>query len=270
MKRRADKAEKIIELDLMKLITAIIVLIMCALTILAAVRFVRGLMRVSAFEVTGDSPYEREEIINASGIKSGDKLYGIDAETVEKNIKARCPYVQSVTVKSRFPNKVKIDVTSQTASWYIEIAGDYYALDAELKVLEETSDNKKFISGGIPNLTLPNVKSAVVGTELVFGDDETEVRFADEFMSMVKLTTFKSRLTLVDIDNRFEIYIQVDGNVNVYMGNTENSAAKLKSVETALNDPRLENCISAEIDASDPSAISVRPVFNYEVNDSQE
>ena len=37
----------------------------------------------------------------------------------------------------------------------------------------------------------------------------------------------------------------------------------MKAVETALKDPRLENCISAEIDASDPSAISVRPVIDY-------
>ena len=247
MKRREDRAEKVIEIDLMKLIRALIVLVMCVLLVISSISFVKGVLRVSRFEITGDSPYEREEIINASGIRPGDKLYGIDPESVEKNIRARCPYIQKVTVKSRFPNKVKIDVTSQTASWYIEIEGDYYALDADLKVLEETVDNKKFI----------------VGTELVFGDNDSEVRFADEFMRMAKLTTFKSRLTLVDIENRFEIYIQVDGKVNVYMGNTENASVKLKAVETALKDPRLDDCISAEIDASDPSAISVRPVIDY-------
>ena len=263
MRRKGNRAEKVIEIDVMKLITALIVLVMSALLIFSAIRFVRGVLKVSKFDVTGDSPYEREEIINASGIRPGDKLYGIDAESVEKNIRARCPYIQKVAVKSRFPNKVKIDVTSQTASWYIEIEGDYYALDADLKVLEETADNQKFISGGIPRLTLPNVKSAVVGSELIFGDNDTEVRFADEFMRMVKLTTFKSRLTLVDIENRFEIYIQVDSKVNVYMGSTENASVKLKAVETALKDPRLANCISAEIDASDPSAISVRPVLDY-------
>ena len=263
MKRREDRAEKVIEIDLMKLIRALIVLAMCVLLVISSISFVKGVLRVSRFEITGDSPYEREEIINASGIRPGDKLYGIDPESVEKNIRARCPYIQKVIVKSRFPNKVKIDVTSQTASWYIEIEGDYYALDADLKVLEETVDNKKFIDGGIPRLTLPNIKSAVVGTELVFGDNDSEVRFADEFMRMAKLTTFKSRLTLVDIENRFEIYIQVDGKVNVYMGNTENASVKLKAVETALKDPRLDDCISAEIDASDPSAISVRPVIDY-------
>ena len=263
MGRRKKRVERVIEIDVMKLITALTVLVMSLLLIISLVVFVRGMLKVSRFDVTGDSPYEREEIVNASGIKPGDRLYGIDVDTVEKNIRARCPYVQSVTVKSKFPNRVKIDVTSQTASWYIEIEGDYYALDSDLKVLEETRDNKKFIDGGIARLTLPHIKSAVVGSVLVFGNNDSEVRFANEFMRMAKLTTFKSRLTLVDIENRFDIYIQVDGKVNVYMGSTENASVKMKAVETALKDPRLENCISAEIDASDPSAISVRPVIDY-------
>ena len=73
------------------------------------------------------------------------------------------------------------------------------------------------------------------------------------------MTTFKSRLTLVDIEHRFEIYIQVDGKINVYLGNTGNAASKLDAVETALEDKRLENWIGAEINASDPSTVYIRP-----------
>lgn len=261
--RRSAKQEKVIEIDIMKLISALLVIVMLALTLIGIVSFVRSFMKVSRFEVLGDSPYDERDIITASGIRYGDKLYDIDVEGAIEKIKTNCPYIEDVEIDSKFPNKVEISVSRYSASWYIEIFGDYYALDSELRVLEETTDNQKFINGGIPKLALPNVKSAVVGTTLVYGDDETEIRFAEEFMDMLKKTSFKSQVTLVDIENRFEIYIQVDGVINVYMGNTSSADSKLDAVETALRDPKLEGCISAEIDVSDPSTVYVRPVYDY-------
>lgn len=271
MRGVSDKSERVIVIDKMKIISAIIILVMCALMLIGVVKLIRGFMRVSAFDVTGDSPYESEDIVNASGIRPGDKLYSIDAEEAERRIMASCPYVTEVEIRCRFPNTVRIRVASLTASWYVAIAGDYYALDSELRVLEETSDNQKFINGGIPRITLPHIKSAVVGEPLVFGDSESEIKYAHDFMDMVKQTSFKSRLTLVDIERRFDIYIQVDGSFNVYMGSATDIASKLDAIEKALSDPLLDNCVSAEInivDESNGTGVSkyrydIRPVRDY-------
>ncbi len=271
MGRVSDKTERTIEIDKMKIISAVIILIMCVLVLIGVIRLVRSFMKVSDFYVTGDSPYEIEDIVNASGIRPGDKLYKIDVDAAKRRIMASCPYISEIEIKSRFPNTVEIRVESLTASWYVAIAGDYYALDSNLRVLEETSNNQKFINGGIPQITLPNIKTAVVGEELVFGDSESEVKYADEFMNMVKQTSFKSRLTLVDIERRFEIYIQVDGVFNVYMGSATDIKSKLDAIEKALSDPMLENCVSAEInivDESNGAGVSkyrydIRPVYDY-------
>ena len=265
--RRAEKRnkseEKVIEIDVRKLIYALLLLIMCGLIIFCAIRFTRGFMKISVFEITGDSPYESEEIINASGLKRGDKLYDIDKEAVIYSIKLKCPYVNNVKVESKFPNKLKINVDSFSAAYYVEIFGDYYALDSNMRVLEETADNTKFKNARIPMLCIPNIKTALVGSELIYGETEAEIKFVEEFLSVLRSSSFTSRLTLVDIDNRFEIYVQVDGNINVYMGNADKTKEKLKAVETALSDPRLENCISAEIDVSNPNSFSVSPVIDY-------
>ena len=258
------KQEKTIEIDSMRLISAILVIVMLVFTLTGIIIFVRSLMKVSVFEIFGDSPYDERDIISASGIKYGDKLYDIDVDTAKESIKTYCPYVEDIDIESKFPNKVQITVSQYTPSWYIEVFGDYYALDSELRVLEETTNNEKFINGGIAKLALPNVKSAVVGSPLVYGATDAEVRFAEEFMDMLKRTSFKSKLTLVDIESRFDIYIQVGGEINVYMGNTSNAAEKLDAVETALKDPKLDGCISAEIDASNPATVYVKPVYSYD------
>ena len=263
MGHASDKTERTIVIDKTKIISAIIILVMSVLVIIGSVKLIRSFMTVSEFDVTGDSPYEVEDIVNASGIRPGDKLYGIDRKEAEKRIMTLCPYISEVSVRSRFPDRVEIRVESLTASWYVELAGDYYALDTDLRVLEETTDNEKFINGGIPRLTLPHIKSAVVGSPLVFGDSETEIKYANEFMDMVKKTSFKSRLTLVDIDQRFDIYIQVDGVYNVYMGDSKDTGAKLEAVEKALASEKLKNSISAEIYVADLSAVFIDAEYDY-------
>lgn len=266
MKRTAKKEkreEKVIEIDTRKLICALLLLVMCGLIIFGVIRFIKGFMKISVFEITGDYPYENEEIINATGLKKGDKLYDIDKEKIIHSIKLKCPYVNNVKIESKFPNKIKINVDSFFAEYYIEIFGDYYAIDANMRVLEETADNTKFINSKVPKLCIPNIKTAVVGSELIYGENELEIKFVEEFLSVLRMSMFTSRLTLVDIDNRFEIYIQVDGKIDVYMGNSEKTKEKLAAIETALADPRLKKCISAKIDVSDPKSFSVAPVMDY-------
>lgn len=261
MKKRSRQGEKTLEIDVMTLISVAIVIVMLAFAIFGLIRLTKSFMRVSVIEVRGDSPYEQEDIIRASGIRMKDKLYGVDDETVERKIKAYCPYISEVDIETKFPNRIRINVESLAASFYVEIFEDFYALDADLRVLEETPDNQKFIAAGIPKLTLPNISSTVVGSTLIYGKNEQEVKYAEEFMSAVKGTTFKSRLTLVDIDEQFDIYIQVDGTINVYMGSIKDADVKLDAVERALSDPKLEGCTGAEIDVSNPQMLSVRPKY---------
>ena len=89
MRRTAKKDkrdEKVIEIDTKKLICAFLLLVMCGLIIFGLIRFIKSFMKISVFEITGDYPYESEEIINASGLKKGDKLYDIDEEKIINTI----------------------------------------------------------------------------------------------------------------------------------------------------------------------------------------
>lgn len=263
MKGRAQDHEKVVSFDLNKIIAIAVVVIAVVFAVISAILLVRSFMRVGEIDVTGYSSYEREDVISASGIKMGDKLYSIDKDEVAKRIMRDCPYVSAVDVKLRFPNTVKLDLECYTAVWYVEIEGDFYSLDADLRVLEETFNEQKYINGKITKLTLPNITSAIVGSELTFGLEDSEREFSYDFMDKLKRMSFKSRLSYVDIDNRFDINIGVDGIIDVYLGGGAKMEDKLKALEKALDDKKLEGCISAEIYAADPEAIYIKPVYDY-------
>ncbi len=263
MSRRTSARKEItIEIDPVKIISAAATVLMCVLFIFCAALYIRQFMKISKFEVSGDCPYEKEVLVNASGLKYGEKLYSVNSSEVEKKMLAECPYLESVKIESKFPNKIKFTVECVRACWYVEISGDYYALDEKMRVLEETYSNSKFISGGVTKLTLPDIKSAMVGSTLVYGDESVAYKAYDDLMTVLRTSVLKSRITLADIDNRLEIYLEVDGKYKVYMGNNSNTEAKLSVLMSVLESDTLNNCVSAEIDVSDPSkTVSVRPVY---------
>ena len=108
---------------------------------------------------------------------------------------------------------------------------------------------------------LPNLKSLISGELPEFGADETEIRKALELIAAIQSSTLKSRLTLVDMESRFDVNIIVDGKYNVYMGDISNVEEKLTAIEKILKSDKLKNYVGADIDASIPETISVKPIY---------
>lgn len=245
MRRQREKRPKqdiIIEVNVKRLTLFLFIVVLSILTVLGGVRVVRGFMRVKYFEVKGISVYEQVDLVNASGVKRGDLLYSIREKEVEARILAECPYLESVEIVPRFPNRLEIRVEGKAAQWYVEFAGTKYAMDGNFVVMEETLK-----TDGMTKLILPNVQSALVGQVPVFGQSDTEVKKTAEVLSAIRQTTFKSRLTLVDLESRWDIQLEVDGAFRILMGDMTDFEAKLRAVESILAEESLSDYTSGQI-----------------------
>ena len=67
--------------------------------------------RVGEIQVEGNSTYTAEEIIEASGIDTGDNLFFINQIFMGSRLTDRLPYLQTATIARVLPNKVVITVT---------------------------------------------------------------------------------------------------------------------------------------------------------------
>ena len=77
-------------------------------------------------------------------------------------------------------------------------------------------------------------------------------------------TTLKTRMTLVDMESRFDVNIVVDAKYYIYMGDVSNVEEKITAIEKILKSGELDNYEGAEIDASIPETISVKPIYTTE------
>ena len=81
-----------------------------ALTVGATVFF-----RVESIVISGNKRYTQEEIIAASGIQTGDNLYGLNKVRIDQNIRTTLPYIGDLTINRALPNTIVITVTEWEA-----------------------------------------------------------------------------------------------------------------------------------------------------------
>lgn len=261
-------SKKIRALDKKKIVFISVTSVMGAAALVTAIVFACSLIPVTRFELSGVVTYDKAEIISLSGIDKGMRMGSIKTDEIEARLLASCPKIENVTVDKRFPNKVIFNIEEKTPEWYIEVSGSYYALSEDMMVIEETVNRQKFIDLGVPQLILPKLRSLILGEKPEFGDAEDEKRTdvvkSLELIAAIQSTNFKSRMTLVDVESRFNVNIVIDGKYKVYMGDVTNVEEKLKAVEKILKSDELKGYAGAEIDASIPATISVRPIYTEE------
>ncbi len=255
MKGRANKKQK------NRILLICVTVFMCALCLFSLFMFIRSFLPITAFELYGVTQYERSEIVGFSGLQLGQRLYDVDTDEVEKALLESCHYLQEVEVERKFPNKVVFRVEEKIPMWYIAVSGDCYVLDNEMVVIEETANRDRLVRTGVSELRLPNVRELVCGQLPQFGKDESELRAALELVDIMRNSPFKSRITLVNMVNRFEVYVTIDGKYNVELGAVHQVEEKLSKVYTLITRGELDDLAGANIYVSDNGTPIVDPIY---------
>ena len=123
------------------------VLLIAAAVIVACVVF----FRVNTIEVAGNVRYTAEEIIEASGVKTGDNLITLAGSRVSASIRTQLPYVEGVALQRAYPDGLVIRVTERVAAASVDSAEGRWLISAQGKLLEK--DNGSIQTIRIEGLT---------------------------------------------------------------------------------------------------------------------
>ena len=253
--KRATRKRWIVEVDVRAVTALAITVVMAVLCLLCLFLYARTFIGIQKFEMVGVSRYDERDIINASLLKRGDRLYTLDLDAVEEQILSECPYLESVEVSTRFPSTIRFTVEERIPQWYIELSGEFYVLDENLVMMTDHASDERLKKEGVTKLALPNLTRVMRGELPQFGivngeRDETEIRKTLELIAAVRRTPFKERISELDLSNRFAITMTVDGSYHVNLGDASSFEAKLREVEIVLNSEELKAYASGTIDAS--------------------
>lgn len=266
MKRKNPKPKQdiVVEVDVRKLVRFLVLFLMVLVFLVCAYFVGRRFLTVKSYSVSGVSEYDLQEIVSASGVRRGSRLYLLDRKEIEEKILEECPYISEVKVRPKFPNRLHFEVEGNVAHWYIDVAGSYYELDGNLNVLARVSEPK-----GAARLILPNLKSVLVGELPVFGESETEVKKTLELVSILRESPLASRLSMADLSDRTDIVIEIDGAYTVYLGDPLDFASKLRQVEAVLEKDTVKNAGAGEITATVTGTTSFKPKKESDVESEE-
>lgn len=96
--------------------------------------------RVETVEVTGNQRYTQEEIVEASGIQTGDNLYALNKVRIDRKIRTRLPYVGELSIDRALPSTIRIDVTEWEAVAQVAVPSPEQAAAAQEELADGDPD----------------------------------------------------------------------------------------------------------------------------------
>ena len=221
----------------LKQIYIAVTVLLSVLFLILTVHVVMSFVTVGDVEIVGVyQPYDRTDIMQTTKLRSTDFWLAVDADEIEERLLKERKYLETVSVKKQFPNKIIISVESKTSRWYIDLAGTKYALDSDLRVIDETRS-----VDGVTKLVLPNISRVMAGDVPVFGQSETEVKETLKIIDTIRNSELKSILVEVDVSNRTDIRLKLKGDYSVRLGGGDSLEGKLAHINKMLSEESLGN-----------------------------
>ena len=96
--------------------------------------------KVDSITVSGTTQYSSDEIIAASGVKTGDNLFLLNKYEISDAIIEQLPYVSSVSISRKLPDTLLIDVTDSNQGGVIQQGTDYWVISSSGKILGKRTE----------------------------------------------------------------------------------------------------------------------------------
>ncbi|MEE0204105.1 MAG: FtsQ-type POTRA domain-containing protein [Oscillospiraceae bacterium] len=155
--------------------------------------------RVNEIDVVGNQTYTAEEVIEASGVDTGDNLFFINKLSVGSRLITRLPHIQSATVDRKLPDKVTITVTESNSIAYVASGNALWMIDRNCKLMGKVNQSD---TGHLIQISGVEPLAPAVGDEIVLGDDEAgKVSYLKEILTEIDVRGLTEQVTNLDISS---------------------------------------------------------------------
>ncbi len=208
----------------------------------------RYLFRIVTVEYSGNKLYTTEELSAVLDIKEGDRLFSFSKSEKEQLVLEKFPYLSECEIKRSIPDKVTITFSERTGIMYTYVLGKYIIFDKEMYVVEISE--KKPVDLLEVKFKNEMISKCVLGEPILFKDEKSGVGLYRVYDALSASPVYEKVLYL-SAESRFDYYLQYGENIEVYIGDSTECAAKLLFLSGILD--KLEEGSKGTIDVSNPS-----------------
>ena len=184
---------------------------------------------IQTIQVQGETRYETEEIIRASGLAKGKNLLLADIKGGEEDLTVKLPYIGSAHIVRQLPATVIIEVEENTPAYAVQMEGGWAVADENGKTLE-------YLQGQVPSVPVVvgiSVTGAPPGYPMEFEDEEQKNKLTD-LTKALKENNLIEKTTQMDFTNSSDITVLYDNRITLKCGGAVDLDAKLAMAQEAI------------------------------------
>ena len=176
-------------------------------------------------ELNETMKYSKEDIVNKAGIEVGKNIF-IEYFTSDKKAVTTLPYVESIKLKLKLPNEIKIDVVERTSKYfaYDKDNNKFFSLSDDGYILEEVDINSKkndeILLTGVTFDDEVMLGKKINDTDLskieTYKKIEKEFK-KDEISGEITMVSFENSLTTITINDKLNIIFPNDTDLEYKM-----------------------------------------------------
>ncbi len=240
--------------------------------------------KVGEVRAEGGRIYSAEVMTHYADLHTGDRLWGFDSASVERQMKEYMPLLVSARVKKHLNGDVSISGTEYERLYYTCHNRNYYIFTTDdLYVLCALPDDSEARRVGAVYIGLPEWARVRVGECISFvnlpydlstdseeGNEyevetdipEKENAYVQAFIDALMSSELAPRVRGMELSDRYALYFMLEGNVRVSVGDSSELSDKLTMVHRAIAEREASGEYAADmpvsVDVSDPVRIIFR------------
>lgn len=259
-----------------------------AILLCVSLLLLSSLWKVKTVTAQDGRYYTADALIRLSGVQSGDDMLSFDESDVRERLKEALPLIKNVKVRRHLNGELEIRATEEKKVYYTCYHRNYYLISAESRrVLGVFASPDEARRVGAVYIGFPEEARVRVGEKLSFsylsyepegaGDEqvtyeletdvpEKEYAYVFELVSAVE-AAFGGRVDGVETSDRYDLWIVLDGRVQVRLGTMAELDQKIALASRVLSENGGTGDLPARLDVSDPKRSSYREGLQIELPD---
>ena len=205
------------------------------------------LFDLSEVVIEGNEKITAEEIIKKGELEVGKNLFTFNLNKIGGRLE-KIPYVNSLLIKRKLPDKIVIKITESAPVAYIPAKNGYVVIDKTGKALEATDDNTLY---EIPVAKDISADKFTLSEKIITDNKENFQKTLEILRDLYNNNFIREILSVETVDGK--IILKITDELVVDMGEYERFNAKIVMVkEVVASLP--ENAVG-RIDASNPDKV---------------
>ncbi len=202
------------------------------IVIAAIVMSVTVFLKVAEIEVSGTTRYEAADIIQTSGIKTGDNMFMINKFDVAEKILDRYPYIEQIKIRRRLPDKFTFEIIERTPAAFVIADDNRWLIDKKGYILERVGNDEVV---KVPKITGVEVATPYAGGELVL-KNEAQLLPLREVLNSLSSSGMTENTTRIEIAKLYDINIIYGDRFLVSLGDTTELPRKIEMLKAVIGE----------------------------------